>query len=138
MKVFLVGMVAVFTLTCCAQMEWVNSSKNENDFYTDKYKCEQQSANAYPASVTNIPYTNGTQQPTVTNCTGNSYGNGNGYSNANVNCTSTPGAYTPPATILVDTNANNRNEAFSSCMYSNGWRLQQKGKQIVRTQNQYN
>ncbi|MHB1092617.1 hypothetical protein [Thiobacillus sp.] len=118
MRLFIIA--GVVLLVGCAQMVWVNPNKSESDFYSDKYKCEREAASTYPTATVNVPYTTGYQQPAMTNCSGD--GNGN------MSCMTTPGSYTPPATVLVDANKNNRNEAFRSCMYSEGWSLQEKSQ----------
>lgn len=118
MRLFVIAGVTL--LSGCAQMVWVNPNKSESDFYSDKYKCEREAASSYPSAMVSTPYTTGYQQPAMTNCS--SDGNGN------MSCITTPGRYTPPATMLVDANKNNRNEAFQSCMNADGWRLEQKSQ----------
>lgn len=105
----------VLLLSACGPVLWNKPGATQADFSRDKYRCEQEAAGAYPAAAVNVPISPGYQQPAMTNCSGNSY---------NVNCMTTPGRYTPPATVLVDSNRNNRNAAFASCMNANGWYVQ--------------
>ena len=105
-------------------MVWTNPSKTESDFYSDKFKCEQDAANMYPSQPVSTALNTGYYRPTITNCSNDGFGN--------TNCISTPGGYTPPATITVDANKNNRAQAFSSCMNALSWRLENKNDVLAQ------
>jgi hypothetical protein len=87
---------------------WTHRTASEADFYRDRYACETGSASAYP--VTSQAMGTGYQAPARTNCT--SWG-------TQTNCTTTPGAYTPPP--AMDVNVMARASAFNSCMRGKGY-----------------
>ena len=69
----------------------------------------------FPAQFVTRQVGSGYQSPSTTNC----YPVGGG----GVRCDTTPGQYTPPTTVTEDANRKNRDNAFESCMKSNGWSL---------------
>lgn len=96
--------------------KWYHPTKGKSEFGEDKYTCERESAQTYPVVMQRQTYGAGYQAPSQTNCHTDYFGN--------TNCTTTPGAYTPPPSTTVDANQWNRMGAFTSCMESKGWSLQ--------------
>lgn len=101
------NLISLLVLSGCA-MGWSRPNTTEAEFYQDKFQCEQQAASAYPVNMmaTGVGY----QTPMRTSCT--SYGN-------QVNCTTMPGMYTPPA--QMDVNATSRAITFRNCLQSKGY-----------------
>lgn len=94
-------LIAIGLLTACAGVGWHSDYKNRDDFNRDKYQCDQDAARMYP------PLTAQSNPTYNTNCYG-----GSGYANCQTTSSNAP---------AVDINANNRLQAFSSCMQSQGW-----------------
>lgn len=99
-------LAAGFALSGCGG--WSRPNTTEAQFYEDRLQCEQQANNMYPPAMSAIGQ--GYQAPARTNCT--AFGN-------QMNCTTTPGAYTPPAQL--DVNSIARANAFSGCMKSKSY-----------------
>jgi hypothetical protein len=108
-------LLLVLVFTGCATYSWYNPSKNQNEFYQDKYICIQQSAQAFPVVIQQQSYGIGYTTDSITTCN-TLYGQ--------TDCITTPGTYQPPATIAFDVNEGNRNTAFNACMNAKGWSLQ--------------
>lgn len=115
MKRFVWVCVALFSLSSCATYKWYHPSKGQDGFNQDSYNCTRESARDFPVAIQRETYGVGSQTPTQTTCTP-LYG-------GQVNCTTTPGVYTPPPTIDMDANQGNRARAYNLCMNAQGWSL---------------
>lgn len=104
MRVMLIA--AASLLASCST--WQKPGASEQQFYSELGQCEQQAHSMYPVSMQSMG--SGYQMPTRTTCTG--YG-------PSVNCTTMPGAYTPPP--QSDVNVFARNQAIDRCLMSKGW-----------------
>ena len=112
-----VGLCVVLLAGCA--VGWTRPNTSESEFNQDRYECQQQAAQMYPVMM--VQRTNGVgyQTSAQTNCT--SYG-------SSMNCTTTGGNYVPPATVTEDSNLNNRNSAFGSCLNSKGYTFKMEFK----------
>jgi hypothetical protein len=110
--------LCIVVLAGCA-IGWSRPNTTEAEFYQDRYQCEQQAAQMYPVAMVQRTVGSGYQAPAQTNCY--TYGN-------NTSCTTTPGTYTPPATVTEDANSVNRNVAFQSCLNSKGYTFKMEFK----------
>jgi len=110
---------------CAHPTMWSKPGGSEQQFYADRYECEQQAAGSYPSAPQQVMTSPGVsmpqQQTTQTNC--QMYGN-------QMQCTSQPtGANTaiynrPPQYMTVDANAGGRANAARSCLMAKGYRAQ--------------
>lgn len=105
---FVWAVLATFALLEGCAMGWTRPNTTEAQFNQDRFQCEQQAASTYPVVMASSG--SGYQAPARTNCT--TYGN-------QTNCTTTPGAYTPPP--QSDANAFARASAVRSCLQSKGY-----------------
>jgi hypothetical protein len=105
---FLLISVSVSLLTACAGMGWNKPGATEAMFYSDKIDCERQASSTYPVVMGSSGV--GYQAPTQTNCS---------RIGSNVNCTTYPGAFTPPP--QQDMNATARIIHTSSCLKAKGY-----------------
>jgi hypothetical protein len=104
----IVLVVACFGLTACASPKWQHRTASDIDFHRDSAACQASAGVAYPVAMTDLG--RGYQAPTQINCS--TFGK-------NTDCTSRPGAYTPPAQI--DANVIARSRLYESCMLGNGY-----------------
>jgi hypothetical protein len=105
-------LAAALALSGCAG-GWNRANTTEAEFRRDMYQCEQEAARTYPTVMQ--AYGTGYRAPDQTNCTQN----GN-----QMNCSTTPGAYTPPP--QSDVNSISRVRGMESCMYAKGYVYQRK------------
>jgi len=108
MKSMLIILIALCLLAGCAT-KWSRPNTTEQEFYQDRFQCEQDAASMYPVAMSQTSYGNGYQAPTQTNC--QTYGN-------NTNCSTTPGVFIPPVKTVQDANGLNRAMAIRSCLQS--------------------
>lgn len=113
----------IFIILCtvffisCTQLYWYKPNASQSDFEQDRYTCLQESAQAFPVILQEITLKEGYYSPSQTSCFTNMYGH--------TNCTTYPGKYNPPETILIDANKGNRNSAFTTCMNAKEWYLRE-------------
>lgn len=105
-------LAAVLALSGCAG-GWNRANTTEAEFRRDMYLCEREAAQTYPTVMQSDG--SGYRAPDRTNC----MQNGNQF-----NCSTTPGAYTPPA--QSDVNTVSRARGLESCMYAKGYVYQRK------------
>ena len=121
----LVLLICAITLAgCAAPKSWRHSSKGQTEFHQDRYLCQQEAAQSYPAMIVQR-MTPGVQIPdnrsVQTNCS--QVGNFVQCNSAKTGIDAT--IYNrPPSVVAEDANAANRNYAAQSCMYARGWQLQ--------------
>ena len=118
-----VGVVLAVVLSACAS-KWGKPGGTEQQFFADRYQCEQQAASIYPAAPTQVQTSPALVMPqrqtTETDCRA-------GYG-GQVNCTTRPSGidtsmYSRPAQyITTDANASSRANAVSSCLMALGYR----------------
>lgn len=124
MKVMTIAALALLA-GCAGPTKWSKPGGSEQQFYADRYECEQQAASSYPNApqqiMTSPGYTAPQQQNTQTNCT--MYGN-------QMNCNSQQSGINtaiynrPPQYATVDANAGARGNAARSCLMAKGYRAQ--------------
>lgn len=117
---------SVLLLSGCAHYEWQKYGATPNDLNRDKYICQREAAQVYPAKIVTREIRPGYTTPSTTNCssTGSSYDNhGHTRSNSNVNCVTTPSQYVPAVSSTTDVNARNRENMANQCMNARGWQL---------------
>lgn len=112
MKKVVGSFVAVAALSGCA-MGWDRANTTEDQFRRDLYSCQQEAARSYPSYMQSNG--GGYRAPDRTTCMQNG---------AQMNCTTTPGAYTPPS--QSDVNAIARAQSADSCMYARGYVYRRK------------
>ena len=105
-------LAAALALSGCAG-GWNRPNTTEAEFRRDMYQCEREAAQTYPTVMQS--YGGGYRSADQTTCTQN----GN-----QMNCSTTPGAYTPPA--QSDVNSVSRARGLESCMYAKGYVYQRK------------
>jgi hypothetical protein len=110
------SLVLATSLSACATYSWYHPTKSQREFDQDKYTCIQESAQAFPVVIQQRTLGTGYTTQSQTSCR-TFYGQ--------MNCTTTPGTYHPPATYSVDVNDGNRTEAFNTCMNASGWTLRE-------------
>jgi len=113
MKINFFLVVPIALLVGCAQYLWFKDGAGQSEFNVDSHECQQEAARTYPPAFVTQSYGSGYQAPSTTNCVSTGYGS--------VNCTTTPGVYTPPATSQYDANLGNRRKAALSCLTARGW-----------------
>jgi hypothetical protein len=115
---------------CAAQQYWVHPSRSQSEFHQDKYQCERDASQMYPAAIVQRATSPAVQidnRQTQTNCV--AVGN-----NAQCNSARTGGniAFQQPlartatdyeSDLNPDANSGNRDRARQSCMYAKGWQL---------------
>jgi hypothetical protein len=113
--------LAALALTGCAT-KWTKPGGSEQQFYSDRYQCEQEAAGAYQAAPTQIMtspgYSAPQQQQTQTNC----YMVGNQMTcNSQSTGVNTAMYNRPPTYATVDANSGNRTNAVRSCLMARGY-----------------
>lgn len=122
MRILAIGVMLLVCAGCATR--WSKPGSTQDGFYSDRYQCEQEAANNYPAAPVQQMLSPGYRAPTPTTTTTNCVNVGYG----NVQCQSTqPGASaaiynTPPTYTTIDANASNRSNAVRSCLMSKGYR----------------
>src|SRR5471030_376832 len=96
MKSMLIILIALCLLAGCAT-KWSRPNTTEQEFYQDRFQCEQDAASMYPVAMSQTSYGNGT------------------------NCSTTPGVFIPPVKTVQDANGLNRAMAIRSCLQSKGY-----------------
>lgn len=118
------GTLTLLALIGCTT-KWTKPGGSEQQFYADRYQCEQQAANSYPTAPQQVMTSPGVnmpqQQNTQTNCQ---------MIGGQMQCLSQPvGVNTaiynrPPQYATVDANAGARGNATGSCLMAKGYRRQ--------------
>ena len=121
-----VPLIAMLTLSGCAQYQWQKYGATQDEFNRDSYQCQMEAARAYPTVAVTEQLTSGYTTPGTTNCngSGSAYGVGNSiYGTSQTNCITTPARYVAPVTYTRDANSDNRAEAAKSCLVARGYNL---------------
>lgn len=102
---------SVGLLSGCA-MVWTRPNTTEAEFYQDRYQCEQQAAQMYPAIMTQRAVGASFQAPSRTDCS--AYGN-------NISCQTAPGMSVQPNVVTEDANSLSRLMASDDCLKAKGY-----------------
>lgn len=104
-------MICLISLTGCGT-KWSKPGASEAEFEGTKASCASRAYSRFQPVMQSVQIGSGYTTPLQTQCFGTGY---------NVQCTSTGGQYTPPASIMVDQNNNARSQDVRSCLFEQGW-----------------
>ena len=104
--------IIAFLLGACAEY-WAKPGGTEAELDATKSICRTQSYLLFPPVLQQVMVDGGYVTPLITTCSG--WG-------PNRSCVTSGGMFLPPTYAAVDDNAEPREAAFRSCLYTAGWR----------------
>ncbi len=96
----------------CAAMSWQHQTKNQSEYLSDRFSCENHSAKLFPAVFVTEQTAPGYYRPVHRECKEHK---------GESSCIVYGGDYVQPQFSTVDKNIGNRLNNFDACMESQGW-----------------